>query len=248
MAERRNRTREIAADLRSAIQAGQYELGVALPSRAELGERYGVAPMTVRGAIEILRAEGLVETVRGSGVYVRAQRPVLRSARTRLSRAERAAGRGAFTTDAHAGGWTPSSEVTVRRESATEQIAAQLDVSASDEVLVRHRVMSAGYEVVQLATSYLPGEITTPAMAEEDSGPGGIYARLEEAGHQLARFEESVSIGRANADEAETFGVSVGTPVFRLVRRALTEVRPVEVNEITMLGERFTLYYDLPAE
>ncbi|MBP2371401.1 GntR family transcriptional regulator [Pseudonocardia parietis] len=248
MARRQNRTREIAAELRASIQAGDYPPGIALPSRAELIERYHVAPMTVRNAVEVLRAEGLVELKRGSGVYVRAQRPMLRSARNRLSRAERAAARGAFTTDAHTGGWTPRSEVTVRTEPATEALAEQLDVDPGEELLVRDRIMSAGYEVVQLATSYLLAAITTPEMHEQESGPGGIYARLEEAGHKLDHFEETVRIGQADVEEAEAFGVATGTAVFRLTRRAFTSERVVEVNDITMLGDRFTLAYELAAQ
>lgn len=248
MAKRPNRTREIAAELRASILAGDYPPGVPLPSRAELTERFHVSPMTARNAVEILRAEGLVELKRGSGVYARAQRPMLRSARNRLSRAERAAGRGAFTTDAHTGGWTPRCEVAVRTEPATDTLADQLDVDPGEELLVRDRTMSAGFEVVQLATSYLPAAIATPEMYEEDSGPGGIYARLEEAGHELDRFEETVRIGQAAVEEAETFGVAAGTAVFRLTRRAFTTERVVEVNDITMLGDRFTLAYDLPAQ
>lgn len=248
MAKRPNRTREIAAELRASILAGDYPPGVPLPSRAELTERFHVSPMTARNAVEILRAEGLVELKRGSGVYARAQRPMLRSARNRLSRAERAAGRGAFTTDAHTGGWTPRCEVTVRTEPATDTLADQLVIDPGEELLVRDRTMSAGFEVVQLATSYLPAAIATPEMHEEDSGPGGIYARLEEAGHELDRFEETVRIGQAAVEEAETFGVAAGTAVFRLTRRAFTIERVVEVNNITMLGDRFTLVYDLPAD
>lgn len=38
-----------------------------------------------------------------------------------------------------------------------------------------------------------------------------------------------------------------GTAVLRLVRVASTEDQPVEVNHITMLGDRLELYYDIPA-
>jgi len=44
-------------------------------------EQYGVAPQTVVNAINVLRAEGLVVGLTGSGCYVRRQRPVMRMAR-----------------------------------------------------------------------------------------------------------------------------------------------------------------------
>lgn len=248
MAEKRTPARDIADDLRAAIRDGTYAGGDRLPSRAQLMQRYGVASMTVLAAIDQLRTEGLVESVTGSGVFVRAQRQVMRSARARLSRSERDAGRGAFATDAHTGGWTASSNVTVRTEQASDEIAAQLGITPGDEVLVRDRVLYADAVPVQLATSYLPAEITTEAMARPDTGPGGLYARLEEAGHHLERFQETVRIGNASPEEATTLDAAPGAAVFRVVRVASADDRVVEVNEITMLGDRFELYYDLPAQ
>ncbi len=81
-------------------------------------KQYGVTPQTVVNAINSLRAEGLVVGLTGSDCYVLRQRPVMRMARTRLSRAERAAGRGAFTTEAHTGGWSARVDVDIRTERA----------------------------------------------------------------------------------------------------------------------------------
>ena len=110
----------------------------------------------------------------------------MRMARTRLSRAERAAGRGAFTTDAHTGGWSARVDVDIRIERAGDEIAGALGLEPGAEVLVRDRVMYADDQPVQLATSYLPRDLTTrTAIEQENTGPGGVYARLEDAGHAL---------------------------------------------------------------
>lgn len=249
MPEPRTTWRDIADDLRTAITAGQYAPGARLPSRAKLMERYGVAPQTVVNAIGALRNEGLVLGVTGSGWYVRAQRPVMRATRSRLSRSERAEGRGAFTTDAHSGGWTARSEAEVRVEAADDEVSGYLAIDPGAPVLVRDRVMFADDEPVQLAVSYLPREVTEGTAIEDDNpGPGGIYARLEDGGHALTRFEEAVRIGRASEHEAHQLSLSPGDPVFRLTRVASTAERPVEVNRIVLSGERFELYYDLPSE
>lgn len=145
-------------------------------------------------------------------------------------------------------GWTARSDVEVRTEQADATIAGYLGIGEGDDVLVRDRVMYADDEPVQLATSYLPAEIATGEMAEPDSGPGGIYARLEDAGHVLTHFEETVRVGRATESEAEALRTTPGTPLMRLVRRANTATRVVEVNRITMLGDRFELYYEAPAQ
>lgn len=69
--------RQIADDLRSLIVLGELLPGDKLPSESELTQYYGVARMTVRQAVQILRYEGLVVSIQGSGVFVRgnAQKP-----------------------------------------------------------------------------------------------------------------------------------------------------------------------------
>lgn len=249
MGEPRTTWRDIARDLRAAIDRGEYGPGARLPSRSSLMHQYGVAPQTVVNAINSLRNEGLVIGLTGSGWYVKRPQPLLRSARTRLSRAERAAGRGTFTSDAHAGGWSPRVEVEIRVEPASADVAAALGMAPSDEVLVRERVMFADDRPVQLATSYLPRELTTStAIEQEDTGPGGVYARLEAAGHMLSHFTEVVRIGQATEREAERLDVPVGAAVFRISRTAHTTERAVEVNAITAAGDTFELVYELPAQ
>lgn len=63
--------RQIASMLRDSIISGQLEAGGRLPSEAELIEHFGVARMTVRQAVQELRAEGLVISEHGRGVFVR---------------------------------------------------------------------------------------------------------------------------------------------------------------------------------
>lgn len=62
---------QIADDLRTAIQKGEIAPGNQLPSTTDLTERYGVARMTVRSALRLLRDEGLVVARQGTGVFVR---------------------------------------------------------------------------------------------------------------------------------------------------------------------------------
>lgn len=135
----------------------------------------------------------------------------------------------------------------MRTEPGGDDIAAQLGIAPGASVLVRERTMYADDAPVQLATSYLPADLTTPAMAERDTGPGGLYALIEDAGLSLEHFEETVRTGHADPTEAAALNAAAGTVVLRLVRRAYTVDRVIEVNHITMLGERYELHYELPA-
>jgi GntR family transcriptional regulator len=241
--------RLIAADLRRAIGAGEYEPGDRLPTGAELMERYGVARQTVQNAIEQLRSEGLITSTPGGRVQVRARRPIQRLARNRLSREERSEGPGTFLTDAAAGQWRPEVDVTLRAQAADADLAQELRIAGGSEVFVRDRVMRADGVPVQLATSYLPRDLTRGTLIEQqDTGPGGIYARLEEAGHQLSYFIERVRTSAPDDVEAAELDIGRGEPVLRITRVAYGTDRALELNHIVVLAERFELVYELPAD
>lgn len=60
----------LADDLRARIRSGEYAPGSLIPSKAALMKRRRLSLGTVTRAVEILAAEGLVETRQGSGTYV----------------------------------------------------------------------------------------------------------------------------------------------------------------------------------
>ncbi len=57
--------------LMGQIAAGVFRPGDRLPSEAQLCERYGVSPMTVRRVINILVDQGLVVAEQGRGTFVK---------------------------------------------------------------------------------------------------------------------------------------------------------------------------------
>ncbi len=60
----------MAESLRSDIESGAYGDGGLLPSEAAIGARFEVSRVTVRKALELLRADGLVESRQGLGWLV----------------------------------------------------------------------------------------------------------------------------------------------------------------------------------
>ena len=61
---------QVADELRDSIASGGLKPGERLPSGRDLARRYGVAPMTVSHALDVLRGEQLVEAYQGRGVFV----------------------------------------------------------------------------------------------------------------------------------------------------------------------------------
>jgi GntR family transcriptional regulator, transcriptional repressor for pyruvate dehydrogenase complex len=61
------RVEQVVRRLGEAIGLGLLQVGDRLPSEPDLAERFGVAPMTLRQALAILREAGYLETRRGRG-------------------------------------------------------------------------------------------------------------------------------------------------------------------------------------
>ena len=60
---------QLADILRERIRNGTYT--GRLPSERTIQQEFGLAPMTTRKAVRILRDEGLVVTVNGRGTFVK---------------------------------------------------------------------------------------------------------------------------------------------------------------------------------
>ena len=66
--------RQIADALREKISAGELKPGDALPTESSLQEAFNVSRVTVRQALKLLTEEQIVESIQGSGTYVKEER------------------------------------------------------------------------------------------------------------------------------------------------------------------------------
>ncbi len=242
--------RQIADHLRALIESGALRPGDQLPSEAELTRHYNVARMTARQAIQELRAEGRVIAEHGRGVFVRLPAPVRRLASDRFARKHRQAGQAAFLAEAEKAGVRPRvDQIEVTRDDPTAGIRERLRLGAGEKVAIRSRRYLADDRPIETAISYLPLSIAegTP-IVEANTGPGGIYARLEEAGHELDHFVEEVTARMPTADERRRLELPDGVPVLVVVRTAYdTAGLPVEVCDTVKAAPAYVLEYDIPA-
>ncbi len=86
--------RRLAAAAGDALAAGRFPLGTVLPPERRLAETLGVSRTTVVGAYDVLRAEGWLESVQGSGTRVRREAPVRAAAAPLAARRRHSAFRG----------------------------------------------------------------------------------------------------------------------------------------------------------
>ncbi|MEV4257712.1 GntR family transcriptional regulator [Spirillospora sp. NPDC049652] len=242
--------RQIADHLREVIQNGSLAAGDKLPSEAEMAAHYDVARMTVRNALQRLQSEGLVVPEHGRGVFVRPRPQVRRLASDRFARRHRREGKAAFLAESASVGAAPSVDmISVREEVADGDIARRLRLAQGESVIVRSRRYSLNGSPVETAVSHIPATIARGTrIGDDDPGAGGIYARLEDLGHTLDRFEEEVSARMPTPDEAEMLRLPPGIPVFRLIRTAFdASGNPVEVCDTVLSSDVYVLTYDLPA-
>jgi GntR family transcriptional regulator len=240
--------RQIADQLRAAIQTGRLNEGDRLPSESLLMSHYGVARMTARNALQLLEIEGLTRAEHGRGVFVRKKPPVRRLASDRFARRHRKEGKAAFLAESEQVGAQPDVDlIQVNEMPAPPDIAERLN--RTGPVIVRSRRYSLNGVPVETATSYIPADIAsgTP-IADPNPGPGGIYARLEDLGHTLERFSEEVAARMPTEAEVRLLAMMPGVPVFRLVRTAYdVEGRGVFSKAGTRTSHHFWSSADTPS-
>ncbi len=239
--------RQIADNLRRAIEAGELPPGSQLPSESALVAEYDVSRVTARRALSVLVTDGLVVAEHGRGWFVRRQPPVRRLSGDRFAR--RREGKAAFTVDMEANQRRFSVDVIfVGRGAASATVAERLGLKESDPVIVRRRRYLTEGQPIEFATSYIPLDIADgTAIAEVNSGPGGIYARMEDRGLVFERYDEEITARMPTEEESRALGLPAGSPVLHLVRTAFASGRAVEVCDTVMDSAAFVLLYSLPA-
>lgn len=70
MIERKTLAQQMASELKVQISSGKYNPGDKLPVEAELASAFGVGRGTVREAVRLLAAEGLLSIRQGAGTFV----------------------------------------------------------------------------------------------------------------------------------------------------------------------------------
>lgn len=198
-------SRRIADDLRTAIESGELTAGQKLPSERELAARYGTARNTAREAFRLLETAGLVDIEHGSGVFVHRPAPLIRLGSDRYSRKYRDSGLSPFLLECAKQGKAGRFEVlSIGRGQPPEHVAGTLGIPADEEsALIRENIFWAGNDPVHRVTTYLPWQIAdgTGLLEEEVPHPYGIHGILEDRGHVMARYTESVTARPASADE-----------------------------------------------
>lgn len=242
--------RRIAADLGERIRAGQYQGGSVLPSQRRLSEDYSVTLMTMRQALQLLEADGLIAQQAGRGTFV-LPLPLSHHLQSLRSLADELSAQGvALRTD-----------VLARHDrKLPRDVAQRVGTLAGPRGLRLERLRTVAGRPVVHQVSWVP-EPWGPQIRECDFTAEPLYAALARVcGLVVARAQEVLSAEGLSERLAAQLDLPVGRPVLVMERttyddqdrafvadlavildqrvRVVTERRPASVTNSWRLGER----------
>ena len=239
----------VADDIRLKIESGDYPPGHKLPTLDELAETYQCSLAVIRRALDLLRHQGLVVTIHGKGSFVRERPKARRHGIDRYQRSRWRSGKAILTAEAELQGHTAGQVIRELAEvPAPPAVAERLGIEPGTLVWVRRRTTLIDGRPNQLADSYYELDVVEGTLIrQENTGPGGGYARLEEAGYLLDRIREEWSVRMPTGPESVALRLPAGTPVVDLIRTTYdTTGRAVEVMLATIAGDMVTFDYEFP--
>jgi GntR family transcriptional regulator len=238
------KAQSLASALGTKIAEGTYSPGTWLPSERELADEHQVDRSTVRRALRILAERYLVILASGTGAQVPEAGSTMHRAADDVTR-QVGTWRG-FHVSATRAGHEPFTETTVSEVEADLEVGRGLGVPTGTPVLRRARRQGImGAPPVQLSTSYLRLDLVDkiPLLREVNTGPGGMYSRMEELGYRI-HFEESVTCRLPDNEEKEKLVIDLNQPVLVLWRRAYDQDnRILDLTHRIVVGNRHELVY-----
>jgi len=219
------------------ISAGEWRPDQAIPTEAELTKLYGMAIGTVRKAVDVLVAEGLLERNQGRGTFVR--RPSFDASLFRFFRH--------MTTQGSR--QVPQGRVTERELSlAPAHVAAALGLADQAQAIRLARLRLINAQVVLSEEIWLPQPLFSPLLTIELADFDDLLYPLYESrcGQAIASAKETLTVESASPEVATNLGISEGAPVVVIERLALGfDRKPLEWRRSHGAADSFRYQVDI---
>lgn len=201
--------RQIAEDLRQKIESGELRHGNQLPTELELREEYDASRNTVRDAIKVLIARGLIETRPGQGTFVVEQIDpfvIMVKPETGFGLGESAA----YASDVTAGSRRPTVSVPrVEVQQASGVVASELKMADGSLVVSRNQHRFIDDTPWSLQTSFYPMSLVdqgAPRIIQAMDIPNGVVNYLAEVlGIKQVGWRDKITVRMPDANEASFF-------------------------------------------
>ncbi|MGK5558163.1 GntR family transcriptional regulator [Actinomadura kijaniata] len=227
---RADRARQVADVLRRQVLYGAFRSG-ALPSEAELVREFAASRNTVRDALDLLRAEGLIERCPGVGTTVATEKYPHGLERL-LGLGETLREHGEVTNEVRTTGLI----------APPREISARLRLPPGEPVVYVERLRRLNGLPLSLDLTYLVRDLGEPLLAE-DLARNDVFVLLERiAGAPLGRAELTLEAVNADAHSAATLQAPHGAALMMVERLThLADGRPVDLEFIRFRGDRITM-------
>jgi GntR family transcriptional regulator len=227
---RSDQARQVCDVVRREVLHGLTH-GARLPSEDQLASEFGVSRNAVREALDLLRQEGLVKRVQGSGTLVRAAK-YDHSIDDLLGLAETLTGHGEVRNEVRVSGLV----------AAPAAVARRLEIAPAEPVLYLERRRLADGEPLSLDLTYVVRDLGE-RLLEEDLAGNDVFVLLERlSGQPLGSASLAFEAVAADGHSAATLDVPTGAPLLMLERLThLADGRPVDLEFIRMRGDRMTM-------
>jgi GntR family transcriptional regulator len=195
------RYREIAADLKGRVEAGEFAAGGILPSEADFTKSYEASRVTIRRALELLRDQGLIDSRQGFGWFVAVDR--VRQNLAQLSTIEREL--------AERGVVAERQILDFGFVSANAHVRAVLGV---EQVLRVRRLNLADGAPFARVTVWCPADLGA-SLSRSDVAAHPFYELLPVT---IGGATQTIGAALAEGADAKLLEVPVGSPVLRCER------------------------------
>ncbi len=218
--------------LRSHIQS-VCPPGSALPSERDLAERFGLARMTVRQAIDALVGEEVIERVVGLGTFVRKPKLDLQIKLT------------SYSEEMQRRGMVPAAKVlSFEQIGASAFLARELQVEEGTAVIRFRRLLLADNEPMSVDENFIPAR-RVPGLLDGDP-PTSLYNVLsEQFGLVMEWGEDMIEATAASPSTARLLNVEVGSPLLKIQRHAFVARSMVDYSVSYYRADRYKLWVPL---
>lgn len=230
------RYRAVAAALGQAIASGEHAVGTTLPPEKTLCATFGVSRHTIREAIRLIEADGLVSRRQGSGTTVRQARSDARYVQSLDSLDELLPFAAATRLAVH-----DTREITIK-----EPECQILGAAPGERWLRIEGTRLAGSNAdlpIARTTLYLPQRFFAlrAKIGEASEAGEAVYRQIEKHFRvRIAEVEQEIGAASIEGEMAARLLVDLGTPGLRITRRYLDrDGKPLEVSVNLHPAERF---------
>ena len=204
---------QIAEDIKNKVHTGILTVGTNVPTESELRRMYDVSPSTVKAALNLLIAQGILRRDRGRRPYI-----------VRDCEVYRIGGMASFTQNMIAQGWSVRTEVLrLEYQVPPELVRKLMHLKRGLSVVFLKRLKYVDSNPLEINEHYIPKEVL-PGLVEGGLQRESLYEIFKkDYGLVLVRAEEIIEPIGLDTEKANLLQVEPGSPGLRVNRTVYNE-------------------------